>query len=194
MRARTSSAGLGAHQRRRDQVDLLDPRQREALERPVGADEVGDEVVGRAGQELGGRGVLHQPALAHDRDAVGHLDALVDVVAHEDDGLRDGAVQAQEVVLQALARDRVDCGERLVHEHHRRVARQRLGEADALLLAARELGGVAAGELVRVEADELEQPAHPHPYPLFSQPSSLGTVATLAKTVRWGSRPTCWIT
>ena len=57
--------------------------------------------------------------------------------------LRSSLVQAQEVVLQALAGDRVDRAERLVHQHHRRVGGQRAGHADALVLAARELRRVA---------------------------------------------------
>ena len=107
-------------------------------------------------------------ALLEHRDAVAHLDRLVDVVGDEDDGLADLALQAQELVLQALAVDRVDRAERLVHEHERRVGGQRAGHADALALAAAELGGVAVAH-VRVEADELEQlvdaPADPGAVP-----------------------------
>ena len=108
-------------------------------------------------------------ALAHDRDPVAHLDRLVDVVGDEDDGLADLAVQAQEVVLQALARDRVDRAERLVHQHQRRVGRHRPRDADALLLAAGELApGSACRSLVRIEPDELEQLARARADPLPS--------------------------
>ena len=65
-----------------------------------------------------------------------------------------------ELPLQLGAHDRVDGAERLVHQQHRRVGGERPGHADALLLAARELGRVAVGEAL-VEADEVEQLARP---------------------------------
>ena len=71
--------------------------------------------------------------------------------------LRISRLQAQELVLQALAVDRVDRAERLVHQHQRRVGGERAGHADALALAAGELRGVAVAPSRRVEADQLEQ-------------------------------------
>ena len=174
MRSRTWSTRLAdRHRGGVTRSIVLQAGEREALEGPVGADEVGHEVVDRVGQEIGGRRELHQPPVAHDGDPVGHLHGLVDVVADEDDGLGNGPVQAQEVVLQPLAGDRVDGRERLVHQHHRRVGRQRAGEADALLLAARELGRVAARELVGVEPDQLQQLADAAAGPLLVPPEQL---------------------
>ena len=94
---------------------------------------------------------------AHDGDLVAHLDRLVDVVGDEDDRLAHLLVEAQEVVLEAVAGDRVDRAEGLVHQHDRRIRRHRAGDADALLLAAGELPGIAAQIARGVEADELEQ-------------------------------------
>ena len=123
----------------------------------VAADEVGDEVVDRVGQQVGGGGELGERAADPQHgDLVAELDRLVDVVGDEEDGLAELLLQPQELVLQLLAHDRVDRAERLVHQHHRRVGGQRAGHADALLLAAGELGGVAAGEAGR-QADPLEQ-------------------------------------
>ena len=144
-------------ERRLPEVDVGDPHQRQALQRPVGADEVLDELVGGVHQQLGrGRVLGDLAALAHDRDPVAHLDRLVDVVGDEEDGLADLRLQAQELVLQALAVDRVDRAEGLVHQHHQRVRRQRPGDADPLLLAAGELRRVAIGE-VGVEPDQGQQ-------------------------------------
>ena len=144
-------------QRRLPEVDVGDPHQRQPLQRPVGADEVLDELVRRRHQQLRrGRVLLDPAALAHHRDPVAHLDRLVDVVGDEEDGLADLRLQAEELVLQALAVDRVDRAEGLVHQHHQRVRGQRPGDADALLLAAGELGGVAVAEL-GVEPDQLQQ-------------------------------------
>ena len=50
--------------------------------------------------------------------------------------LRHLLVQAQEVVLQPVAGDRVERPERLVHQHQRLVGRHRARHADALPLAA----------------------------------------------------------
>ena len=71
--------------------------------------------------------------------------------------LRSSLLEAQELVLQPLAVDRVDGAEGLVHEHQRRVGGQRAGDADALALAARKLRRVAVAVARGVEADELEQ-------------------------------------
>ncbi len=54
-------------------------------------------------------------------------------------------LQAHQLVLHLGADQRVEGGERLVHEQDRRLGRQRPGEPDALLHAARELVRVAVG-------------------------------------------------
>ena len=84
----------------------------------------------------------------------------------EEDGLADLRLQAQELVLQALATDRVDRAEGLVHQHHQRVRGKGTGDADPLLLAARELRRVALAEL-GVETDQLDQLGGPRPRPLL---------------------------
>ena len=113
----------------------------------------------------------------------------------EDDRLADLALQAQELVLQPLAVDRVDRAERLVHQHQRRVDRERARDADALALAAGELRRVAVARLGRVERDELEQLVDARARSAaLSQPSRRGTVAMFSPTVRCGNRPICWIT
>ena len=133
------------------------PHQREPLQRPVGADEVLDEVVrGRHQQLRRGRVLGEVAALLQDRDPVAHLDRLVDVVGDEEDRLPDLGLQAEELVLEALAVDRVDRAEGLVHQHHRRVGGEGPGDADPLLLSAGELAREAVAE-VRIEPDQVEQ-------------------------------------
>ena len=129
-----------------------------------------------------------------DRDPVAHLDRLVDVVGDEEDRLAQLGLQPQELVLQALAVDRVDGAERLVHQHHPRVGGERPRDPDPLLLATGELGRVAVAEL-RVEADQLEQLGRRAlGRARESQPSRSGTVAMFWAIVRCGKRPICWIT
>ena len=124
----------------------------------LGADEVGDELVGGLAEQLGGRAVLRQPAaLGEDRHPVAHLHGLVDVVGDHHDRLAQLALQAQELLLQPHPHDRVDGTERLVHQQHRRVGREGPGHADALALAAGELVGEPVGVPLGVEADQLEQ-------------------------------------
>ena len=62
-----------------------------------------------------------------------------------------GAVAACQLALQAAPRHLVDCRERLVEQQHLRVARERPGERDALLLAAGELARRARLEPAEVD-------------------------------------------
>ena len=192
---RASATGSpGAHGGGLPEVDVAHALEREPLERAVGAHEVLDERLGGVHQQLGGRRELGElAALLEDRDLVAHLDRLVDVVGDEDDRLAQLGLQAQELVLQPLAVDRVDGAERLVHQHQRRVGGERAGDADALALAAGELGRVAVAE-VAGEADQLEQLLDAGAVRFLSQPSSCGTVAMLSPIVLCGNRPICWIT
>ena len=66
-----------------------------------------------------------------------------------------------ELALQAIADDRVDGPEGLVHEHDRRLGRERAGDAGPLALATRELRRVPLRVPARVEADERKQLGHP---------------------------------
>ena len=112
---------------------------------------------------LGGVVLGEDAALLEDGDLVAHLYGLVYVVGDEDDGLLYVLLNAQELVLEPLARDRVDGPEGLVHQHDRGVRRQRPRDPYALLLAARELGRVTVAVLVRGEADELQELVHAVP-------------------------------
>jgi len=113
----------------------------------VGPDEGLDELVCRVGEDLGRcSGLGDDSTLLEDDHLVGEGERLVDVVGDEDDGLAELALQAVELGLQIGADDRVDGTEGLVHQQDVRVARQCAGDADALLLAAGELSGVALRE------------------------------------------------
>ena len=78
----------------------------------------------------------------------------------EDDRLAELTLEALQLALQLLAHDRVDGAEGLVHEQDVRVGGEAAGDADSLLLAAGELGGIAGGEL-RVEAHGVHELAGP---------------------------------
>src|SRR4028119_279874 len=93
---------------------VLHLQERETLEHPVGADKRGDEVRGRVGQDDLRRVVLGEDAaFLEDGDLVAHLYGLVDVVGDEDDGLLYVLLDAEELLLEPVAGDRVDRPERL---------------------------------------------------------------------------------
>ncbi len=158
-----SPAGLGSvvarlRGDRRAQRHVGDARQRQPLESAIGTDEPRHEIRRGVRQDLRRRPELgEQAALPHDRDEVAHLDRLVDVVGHEQDRLGEALLEVEELVLEALADDRVDGAERLVHEHHRRVDGEGARHADTLALASRELARVALAVGGRLEAHEREQ-------------------------------------
>ena len=108
-----------------------------------------------AREALGGERRLHDLADSAGRgaeheDAVGEQQRLVDAVRHEHDGGAGLRPDFQEILLQLLARLRVERAERLVHEDEDRLAHQRARDTDALLHAA--------GELVRIVVREIAEP------------------------------------
>src|ERR671915_1196373 len=122
---------------RRLELHVAHPGEREPLEDPVVADERGDELGVRVSEDLLGGVVLGEDATPlEDGDLVPHLYGLVYVVGDEDDGLLYVFLNAQELVLEPLARDGVDSPEGLVHQHDGGVRRQRPRDPYALLLAA----------------------------------------------------------
>ena len=121
-------------------------------------DELCDELRCRVGEDLLGRAELRQePAHLEHGDEVAHSDRLVDVVGHEEHRLGELALEAQQLLLEPLANERIDRPERLVHEQDRRVRRERPGDADSLALAARQLRREPRAVRGRVETDEREQ-------------------------------------
>ena len=73
---------------------------------------------------------------------VGEADRLVEVVGDEDDGLVQHALKTEELILHLAADQRVEGREGFVEEPQVRLDRERAGDADALLLAARKLSGI----------------------------------------------------
>ena len=109
---------------------------------------------------VGGVVLGQDSAPLQDGDAVGHLDRLVHVMGHEHDGLADSRLEAEELVLQAVAPDGVDRPEGLVHEHHRRVGCQRARDADALALAAGQLRRIAVAVGGGLETHQIQELLH----------------------------------
>ena len=120
-----------------------------------GEDAIAALEVGRGIQVAGARKVnlddfldRGRPA-AHDQDAVGQLDRLVDVVGDEEDRLAFGFPDPDEVGPHLEPGDVVEGAERLVHVEDLGVRRQGSGDFDALPHAAGEFAGVGPSKPVR---------------------------------------------
>ena len=74
-------------------------------------------------------------------------------------------MNARQLALQCVAGDRIDRGERLVHQQQLGVGGERASDADALLLAARELMRIFAAIGFGVEPKHLEQLDDPVAHP-----------------------------
>ncbi|BAS16973.1 hypothetical protein AHiyo8_52760 [Arthrobacter sp. Hiyo8] len=126
-------------------------------ESPVTANERGHEVIGGCPEDLFGCRVLRQ--FAPDGEN-GHFVAehggLIDVVGNENNRLGQFALEPEEFLLEFVADHRVHRAEGLVHEQHGRVGCERSRHADALLLAAGQLGRVPLAEHGS-QADDVEQ-------------------------------------
>ena len=114
-----------------------------------------DVVGGGRGHDRLRRAGLDDPAALHDRDRVADLERLVEIVADEDDGLVQPLLQLEQIVLQLVADQRVEGGERLVHQQDVGVGGEGAGEPDALLHAAGELVRELAGPLLEVHQRQL---------------------------------------
>ena len=126
---------------------------------------------------------------AHDHDAVGEEDRLLDEMRDEQQALQPHAAARPEAVdlrAQRLRRQHVERGERLVHAQQLGPADQRPGDADALLHAAGELLRVRL--LEALEADEIDGvlDAVAPPRAGARPPCGRGRRATLSATVSHG--------
>src|SRR5712692_1283420 len=98
----------------------------------------------------------HQAAVRQQRNARGEQQRLAHVVRDEDNRLAQARRQIAELALQLPPRHRIERAKRLVHEQDRRVGRERSRDAHALPLSAGKLARPPRGELLRVQAHELE--------------------------------------
>ena len=120
-----------------------------------GQERLGVGVVGRREHGLD-RAELDDLPQVHHRDVVGEIAHHGEVVGDEHErGFAAGLELAQEVDDRRLHRD-VERGDGLVGDHHVRVAGERPGDGDALLLATRQLVGLPPGQLRR-QPHDLEE-------------------------------------
>ena len=133
--------------------------QRQAQEERPARRRGGEGVAGRvpcirALLRRGGGHVALDMAGAQADDAVAAAGEL-EVVGDEDEGRAAVALQGEQEVDDRAARALVEVAGRLVGDQDRRVRRDRAGDRDALLLAARELGRVVVQPLAEADRPEL---------------------------------------
>jgi hypothetical protein len=116
-------------------------------------------IIGRRRHHVFRRGELHQLPVLHDADAVAEPDRLVEIMGDEDDGLAQQLLQPQELVLHLAADERVERREGFIEKPDIGLDGERAGDADALLLAARQLAREII--LAALEPDELDHLARP---------------------------------
>jgi hypothetical protein len=119
------------------------------------ADEVGEKARRRLLVELVRRALLRDASAFHHDDAIGDGERFLLVVRDVDDGERERLLQLADLLPHAAAQLRVEVRQRLVEEQHRRLEHERARDRDALLLAARELGGQSRLEPREAEHREL---------------------------------------
>ena len=86
--------------------------------------------------------VSQTSALGEHQNSVGQLDGLANVVRDEDDRFTRLGPDRVQLSAQRPRRNGIEVAERLVHEQHVGLGRERPCDADALLHAARQLAGV----------------------------------------------------
>ena len=106
--------------------------------------------------ELLRRAQLLDPPAVHDRDPVRQGERLLLVVGHVDERDPDLELDPLQLHLELAAELEVEGPERLVEEQDRGIVDQGPRERHALLLAARELVGLARAEVA--QADQLRAP------------------------------------
>ena len=97
------------------------------------------------------------PALRTTHD-VGQADRLVEVVGDEEDRAVPARAQLEQVHLHDVARLRVEVGERLVHEDHRRVVDQRLRDGRPLASSRRTAAPGSCSRTARARPDAATPP------------------------------------
>ena len=93
----------------------------------------------------------------HDADAVAHGDRLLLVVGDINEGDTDLALEVLEFELHLLAELQVESTQRFIQQEHLGPVHQRPGQGHPLLLAARQLGGLAVGHGAHL--DQVNGPA-----------------------------------
>ena len=126
-----------------------------------------------AGEQLGGRGHLHNLAPVHDGDAVAEVLDHGKVVGDEEDGQPQVAAELVQQVYHLRLDGHVQRGDGLVGDDQRRLHDDGAGNPYPLPLAAGELVGVAVGVLAqKADADQGLCDGHAYLPLVFDSPDA----------------------
>ena len=149
----------------------VDGHDQHAADQALASQKLRDVLARRARKDPFGRVVLCDRGLhLQQTDSIPDHHRLVDIVRDEDHRLAHRPLDADEFLLQALARDPVDCTERFIHQQDGRIRGQRARETDPLPLPAGKLVRVTVAILGGRQADKLEQLLGPVVDPLLVPP------------------------
>ena len=166
-----ASARLELAERRAHDATLAGDGKHGTGDEICAADEICDEAVARLIVDLSGRADLDHAAFVHHCNLVRERKRLGLIVGNVDGGELEIALQPFELETHAVAQLRVQIGQWLIQQQQLRLHHQRARKRQPLLLAARELGGVAVHEVF--ERDRLEHPHDLFPDQLLSEPAHL---------------------
>ena len=128
----------------------------------------------------------------HDDELGGEEQRFLDAVRDEEEHLLRLPPQLEDQLLDLLARQRIERAERLVHQHHLGIARERAGEAHPLLHAAGELVDRMVARTSRGRPGAA-CPARPV-RSAFSEPRIRRPKATFSATLSQGMSACFWNT
>src|SRR5260370_19848176 len=104
-------------------------------------------------KEIGGGVQNFEAPFAKQGDAGGEEHGFARIVSDEDGSLAESAREAQELLLNLMARDRIERAEGLVEQQHLLVCGERAGHSDPLPLPARQPSGGTIQELLRPQTE-----------------------------------------
>ena len=147
-----------ASHRRFKQIHFTHTRKRQLLDTRASPDETFNELVGRPSQDRLRRVIPNQlGAHIEHSDPVTQLHRFLEIVGHDHDSLAQLLMDRKQLILQPLARNRIHRTERLIHQQHRRISRQRASHTHTLLLTTRKLLRITLPIHLRIQRNQLKQ-------------------------------------
>ena len=95
------------------------------------------------------------PSAFHDGNAIADLHRLIEILADEYDRFLQALLQAEKLILQAGADQRIERRKWFIHEQDRRASCEGAGESDALLHAAGKFADLALGPVLQIDQFQL---------------------------------------
>jgi len=127
-------------------------------------------VVSRSGKKVGRGSGLQEVAFLQHRDAVAKLQCLIHVVGDHNHGFSEALLKAEELTLEFVTSDRIECAKGLIEQDDPRVGRKGPCKGHALLLPARQFNGIPRSKSLRVKMNEFQEFVPP-PRSSFGLPS-----------------------